>query len=180
MLWKSCCIVNCFITLWYLYRVIEYTILYSNILLSWLYTNIQSWLLSIQILAHSNKLEAHPTLYCSSGFSYTVKSRFFRKIILLISSFTIFTSLSCIITKAEITSFLNKCSTEKLLLLTVMFVNVKNHGQPWNRLCLTLKQCIDYTIFLLSLCDELNMVTCPHDDLNMTCSDYYFFSVNHF
>jgi hypothetical protein len=74
MLWKSCCIVNCFITLWwkYLYRVIEYTILYSNILLSWLYTNMQSWLLSIQILAHSNKLEAHLSLYCSSGFSYTV------------------------------------------------------------------------------------------------------------
>ena len=83
----------------------------------------------------------------------------FRKIILLISSFTIFTSFLFIITKAEITSFLNKCSIEKLLLLAVMFVNVKNHGQPWNRLCLTLKQCIDYTIFLLSLCDELNMMT---------------------
>lgn len=140
----------------------------------------QSWLLSIQILAHSNKLEAHLSLYCSSGFSYTVcvqSSPDFSKIILLISSFTIFTSLSCIITKAEITSFLNKCSTEKLLLLAVMFVNVKNHGQPWNRLCLTLKQCIDYTIFLLSLCDELNMVTCPHDDMFRL---NFFFSVNHF
>ena len=81
----------------------------------------------------------------------SIKCRFFEKLFYSFPALQYLHPCRVLSLRQKSRHFWANVPSRGCFLLAVMFVNVKSCGQPWNRLCLTLKQCIDYTIFLLSL-----------------------------